>query len=172
MNHKLYKKSKGNKVNMFLVGKATCSHCKKEIIAGPAYLCAAWNNHLPQINVYCLQHVIKRPKGRIEDNFPVAVVPFKPARAVKVFLTPHQLTNASDCSVFNVSKLKCDKTKDNTIHAGRDSLEGATIGGTLPPPNTSHISLSDADKKLLSFKNETNIPFIESNNVKLIGCGR
>lgn len=166
----LFKTVKDGKTDLWLVGKHKCSHCGKELF-GPAYLCSSWvrNNLQPLIQVFCINHVSKRFKMGFVGNIQVVgVIDDVPFRAIRVFLTPPVLTSSRDCSVFDISKLKSDFVVDKTVHAGRFSLEGSSVGVSLPEPDVSLLSLCDANNKLLSFKHEINIPFVDK---LLIGDG-
>lgn len=104
-----------------------CTNCDDEIENVMAHV-RFWNKKESWSSNYCLScfgHI--KGHALVKEGFTVACR-YPPKDAHPVLQRPPQLTNSNEISVFDAAKLESKKTVDRTVHAGRESIEGAGVG--------------------------------------------
>ena len=108
-----------------------CSKCKKVLGLGrPVYLHKSYSKILPfKKGWFCSHGCRSSSKTRDQDEKLTALLSMIiPDHAKLISDWPVELKDAKDVTVWDSHKLQSDKTKDNTIHAGRESIAGGKIG--------------------------------------------
>lgn len=155
----------------FYTGDRVCCQCNKEITKNIALFIDGYNLK-PKASTYfivCIdcRHKIKLPA--IQQRKLVLLVSAAPEGSIPVFIKAPSLADSKGgLDVFSAAtQLHTDKTTDNTIYAGRASLEGASVGDKkyLDNSNYSKSSLRDIvhkEKKLNSLELKSKIDDIKN----------
>jgi hypothetical protein len=184
----LYKFDKGGKTYYFYLGKRTCDFCDNEIIDPNGILEVSFNKisffevggvkkrlNNPKYNkitkLYhfgCISKVSNKLKGDKFQDFHVIFAYEVPGGSIPVLINNINLREGGNVSVFDAVELPSDSVKDRTVHAGRDSLEGASVG-LVDSSRLDELdsSVKDIDGFLASVNDST--PVIAEDKKKLLG---
>ena len=153
----------------FLIGQHRCDVCRN-YLEGVGVLFMDWRTKGSKIWLIhggCKEKISKQVMGTTEVKT-VLLLDKKPSNARPVLIRPPKLVSSSGLSVFDAALRENDskigsKTEnyainDMTVHAGRESWEGASIGAPdMKLLNEKDKELSEKEVlKLLEEYNETN----------------
>ena len=128
----LYKKdSKEYKLVVVENTIIVCNCCKKVVeIGNTVFIQKAYNRFTPfSKSYYCSPGCLKKRSVGEQDEVVVAdLTNTMPDNGKLIDDWPTELTSSRSVDLFQATMLESDRTSDNTIHAGRDSIKGARIG--------------------------------------------
>jgi len=170
--HNFYELTNNSKTRYFCLAEELereCSNCKKLIKEIVGYYSYNIYNNRAEFGIYhlsCKNKIPKKANYQETGMFTFTIERINGFVPVIFGLKSVKSLN-NNITVFEASELSSDYVKDKTVHAGRESLEGASIG-LLPEEKIKELDseVNDIDAFLLGVKDST--PIIDKKEIERI----